>query len=149
MKPAFFQITLKLFLLDQKKRLLVLRDTKSQLGDFPGGRLGLSEIYLPWQEVMEREVREELGQDIQYEMLPEPAFCFPHYINSDQCEGLGIAFRGRYISGEIRLSEEHDYAEWIDPKTYSFQSLYKEHMLQAVNTFLKKHYDRSWQTNKP
>lgn len=140
MQPAFFQITLKLFLLDQKGRLLILRDRASGLGDLPGGRLGKGEIRLPWKEVMEREVHEELGSGISWSMVPEPVFCFGHYIQSDQCEGLGLAFTGRFHSGEIILSDEHDFSEWAEPESYPFENLFQDTMLDAVKTFIEGHY---------
>jgi len=133
--PAFFQITLKLFLIDNEGRLLILRDRKSGLGDLPGGRLGKGEIYNSWMDSLNREIIEELGSDIEYTVSEDPIFCFPHYMISDQCEGLGIAYTGKFIKGSIVLSDEHDYMEWADPESYSFENLYRDHMLDAVLKF--------------
>ena len=136
MIPAFFQITLKAFLLDPDGKLLILRDRASGLGDLPGGRLGRGEIYISWGECLNREIREELGDAIRYELHEEPVFCFPHYMVSDQCEGLGIAFQGKYFDGNISLSDEHDFMEWVNPDEYRFETLFKDHMLDAIYKFL-------------
>jgi hypothetical protein len=57
MTPGFFQISLKLFLM-RGDELLILRDRASKYGDLPGGRLGETEIYLPFPESLGREIRE-------------------------------------------------------------------------------------------
>ena len=136
MNPAFFQITLKLFLMDAEGKLLVLRDRASGLGDLPGGRLGKGEIYNSWTDSIHREIREELGDEIVYSIEKDPLFCFPHFMLSDQCEGLGIAFSGSFTSGNITLSDEHDLMEWADPDRFRFETLFKDHMLQAVLKFI-------------
>lgn len=137
MIPAFFQITLKLFLIDPDGKLLILRDRSSGLGDLPGGRLGRGEIYNSWVDSLKRELHEELGNEFRYSIKEEPLFCFPHFMVSDQCEGLGIAYRGNFLDGIITLSDEHDYQEWVIPEKYAFESLFKDHMLDAVNKFIK------------
>jgi len=137
LKPAFFQITLKLFLLDSSGKLLILRDRASGLGDLPGGRLGKGEIYTAWTQTIQREIREELGSQMSYSVRENPIFCFPHFMLSDQCEGLGIAFQGIYEGGELHLSDEHDYHEWADLKKYNFENLFKDHMLEAVLKFIQ------------
>jgi len=134
--PSFFQITLKLFLIDADQKLLILRDRASGLGDLPGGRMGRGEIYNSWEKCIHREVHEELGDEIKYTIDKEPLFCFPHYMVSDKCEGLGIAYSGIFLEGNIRLSDEHDYLEWVDPDTYRFETLFKDHMLDAVYKFV-------------
>jgi 8-oxo-dGTP pyrophosphatase MutT (NUDIX family) len=114
-----------------------LRDRASGLGDLPGGRLGKGEIYNSWEVSLRREVQEELGSEIQYTINKEPIFCFPHYMVSDQCEGLGIAFQGNFLEGNIILSDEHDYLEWVNTENYHFDFLFKEHMLDAIYKFIK------------
>lgn len=135
MNPAFFQITLKLFLI-KEGQFLVLRDRKSGFGDLPGGRLGEKEIYEPLTTALAREVGEELGDEIQYMVSDEPAFIFPMKMWSGGYEALGIAFVGFYDSGEIDLSDEHDHMEWVDLISYDPADLFSEHMLDAVRKFL-------------
>lgn len=135
MNPAFFQITLKLFLIKEGK-FLVLKDRKSQFGDLPGGRLGEKEIYSPLTEALAREVCEELGDEIEYMVSDEPVFIFPMKMWSGGHEALGISFVGFYESGDIVLSDEHDFMEWVDLLTYDPSLLFSEHMLDAVNKFL-------------
>ena len=137
MTPAFFQITLKLFLINPEGKLLVLRDRASGLGDLPGGRLGKGEIYNSFENCLKREITEELGDAIDYTIQKDPLFCFPHFMVSDQCEGLGIAFQGHFLKGNISLSDEHDFMDWVDRENYVFENLFKDHMLDAVHKFIK------------
>lgn len=136
MTPGFFQITLKVFLIRRadEPEFLVLKDSESQLGDLPGGRLAEQEIEEPFRDSIAREMREELGR-IEYELTEDPLFYFPHRIRNGGYPALGIAFLARYKSGNIELSEEHDSAEWVGVKSYRPEILFTEHLLSAVRRF--------------
>ncbi|MBL8020206.1 MAG: NUDIX hydrolase [Leptospirales bacterium] len=133
MMPGFFQITLKLFLL-RGQEMLILRDRDSQLGDLPGGRISADEIYQPFARSLAREIQEELG-DIAYNLEPDPIFLFPHRIQNGNHPALGIAFMASFKSGNIVLSDEHDWMAWVDVQTYIPAPLFKEHLLDAVVQF--------------
>ena len=135
MKPAAFEITLKVFLV-RGNEFLALRDRNTGSGDLPGGRLAKGEIYRPWSEQMTRELREELGPEIRFELLDgDPLFVFPHLIEESGSEALGMAFRARYIAGPIRLSAEHDHFEWASIRNFEAGSLYRAHLADAVRRF--------------
>ena len=133
MTPGFFQISLKLFLM-RGDELLILRDRASKYGDLPGGRLGETEIYLPFPESLGREIREELGESVRYSLNPEPLFVFPHKMIAGH-EALGIAFIGRYEGGEIELSEEHGQMKWENVRSFDPRSVFFAHLLDAVLRF--------------
>lgn len=135
MTPALFEITLKVFLL-RDREFLALRDRKTGSGDLPGGRLSKGEIYRPWSEQVRRELHEELGDELVFELLDkDPLFIFPHFIEESGSEALGMAFRARYISGSIQLSAEHDYFEWVAMRSFEAGSLFKAHLAEAVRRF--------------
>lgn len=133
--PGSFQITLKLFLL-REERFLVLEDSATGEGDLPGGRLNCGELYQPFEHSLAREVLEELGP-IQYRLLADPVFIFPHFVAKDQKEALGIAFLGEYLDGEIHLSAEHNEFAWasVDNPPDGF---FVSYMKAAVQTFLSR-----------
>ncbi|MCE9598175.1 MAG: NUDIX hydrolase [Spirochaetia bacterium] len=133
MTPGFFQITLKLFLL-RGEEMLILRDRDSKLGDLPGGRLSAEEIYLPFSKPLAREIEEELGT-LTYDLNPEPAFLFPHRIQNGNHPALGIAFIADYKTGRVQLSDEHDWMDWVNVRTFTPAPFFKEHLLDAVVRF--------------
>jgi 8-oxo-dGTP diphosphatase len=137
MTPGFFQITLKVFLLRNGptgREFLVLKDKDSQMGDLPGGRLSESEIDEPFSRAIAREMREELGH-LSYRLEEKPLFYFAHRIRNGGYPALGIAFAAEYETGEVTLSEEHDWMSWENVQTYKPEPLFQEHMLSAVLQF--------------
>ncbi len=113
----------------------MLRDRITGHGDLPGGRFGIGEIYKPWKESIDRELKEELGADILYRIDEEPLFVFPHRIESGGHEALGIAYHADYQGGEIVISDEHDVFSWVSIKDYDPALHFIEHMLEAVLRF--------------
>jgi len=137
MEPGSFQITLKVFL-EKDGEFLVLRDRDSGTGDLPGGRLGRDEFYEPWHRALEREFREELGEDVRYRLEEEPLFIFPHFVIKDQTEALGVAYRARYLGGKIVLSEEHDQMSWEKTDAYNPDGFFPPTLAAAVRRRLQE-----------
>ncbi|MEQ9366761.1 MAG: NUDIX domain-containing protein [Leptospirales bacterium] len=142
MKPALFQITLKVFLCSDD-RFLVLKDAAAQAGDLPGGRFGPGEIYRPWRESVLRELGEELGERIAAaaKVEPDPLFYFPHFVTESGYEALGIAYRARIDNVDhrdaVRLSAEHDWFDWVSINDYQAAPLFVDHLRDAVRRFQK------------
>ncbi|MEQ8352349.1 MAG: NUDIX hydrolase [Leptospiraceae bacterium] len=151
--PGSFQITLKLFLCDLESQieqsstnsgnfinpaeiasLLVLKDRGTGQGDLPGGRLNHDEIYEPFELSLAREVKEELG-DVSCEIYPDPIFIFPHFVEKDQADALGVAYIGRFLRGGIQLSEEHTQYSWRPLEALVPESMFVHTMLAAVQRF--------------
>lgn len=78
------------------------------------------------QVALKREIREEVGLEVK---VGEPFNVF-NFIKDNGDKKIGITFLCDYLSGEIKLSEEHSDWQWIDPfdfkKFDSIQSLYNE-----------------------
>ncbi|MBI3395484.1 MAG: NUDIX domain-containing protein [Spirochaetia bacterium] len=136
MTPGFFQITLKVFLHDGS-RIIVLRDKESQEGDLPGGRISKEEIYKPWTESIEREIKEELGPDVKVALHPEPLFILPHWIKSGGHEAVAIFFRADFKGGNIQLSDEHDRMAWVDLASFDASTWFSDHLLAGVERYQK------------
>jgi 8-oxo-dGTP diphosphatase len=137
-KHGFFQITQKLFL-RKDNFLLVMKDRKSQCGDLPGGRLHQDEFFENWLHSLERELIEEMGDRAIIEVFPEPIFIAKHNVQEGNHPCVIVAYQGLWKGGEIILSEEHDYMEWVDVNTYKPSPLFKDYMLKAVEKYLGKH----------
>ena len=135
-KNGLFQLTQKLFLRD-KDHLLVLRDKKSGTGDLPGGRMTEGEFFGDWRISLMREIEEELGTSLTLEIDPEPVFTKKHRVEEGNFPCIILAYRANFLTGEIRLSDEHDYFEWVDLKTYNPKILFSAYMLDAVEFYIQ------------
>jgi len=116
---ATFLASFKLILKNGKK-LLILRESATGFLDLPGGRIEKNETRLPIKELFKREINEELGESVKYEIL-KPAFQYRRYDKFRKIYALMNAYEGRYLSGNIKLSSEHDKYEWVDPRRYNLK----------------------------
>jgi 8-oxo-dGTP diphosphatase len=133
-----FQITQKVFLRDGEK-LLVMRDKKSGCGDLPGGRMNEDEFFQNWKTSIERELFEELGPEVKYELEDKPFLVHPHRVILDDHPCIILGYRAKYLSGNIIMSDEHDYMNWVNPKDFDMSSLFSEYMLEALNIYKKEY----------
>jgi len=137
-KQAVFQISLKVLLHNGDKVLL----TRAQEGDIdlPGGRIDAGEENMSFGDVILREVREELGESVKFRLGP---VLFVHHIGYTKEDGwvLNIVFDAEYISGDIKLSEEHMSYEWVDRKSYKvLREDFPQKDQEKYETF-KKYFD--------
>lgn len=109
--PAHYQASLKL-LLRKEDEFLLLQDTYKSLLDLPGGRINADEFSVPIEEILRREVTEELGSEITYE-IKEPLFQFRRFHTPSNMPVLLTVYEGIYTSGEIILSDEHESYQWV------------------------------------
>ena len=118
---ATFLASFKLILKNGKK-LLILRESATGFLDLPGGRIEKNETKLPIKKLFKREINEELGGSVKYEIL-KPAFQYRRYDKFRKIYVLVNAYEGRYFSGNIKLSSEHDKYkyEWVDPRRYNLK----------------------------
>lgn len=118
---ALFWVGQKAFI-EKDGKLLVLHDPKEGL-DFPGGKIqegeAVSGDYLSLVSALKREVLEEVGLAIE---VGEPfAVGYQEFSPNHKNYGHGVyltAFRCKYVSGEIALSNEHDNWRWVDETDY-------------------------------
>ena len=61
-------------------------------------------------EAVHREAREETGLEVE---LLGVVDTFHYYRGATREEAIGIAFHCRAVGGQLRLSPEHDAAEWV------------------------------------
>ena len=73
LKYVFYEISIKLLLHHQGK-VLILRTRKNDI-DLPGGRIEKGEERAPLKKLTEREIKEELGTDVRYN-IKEPLFWY-------------------------------------------------------------------------
>ena len=119
MKYATFNASFKL-ILRKGDKILMLTESATGFLDLPGGRIEKNEIGLPLKDLFKREIAEELGKAVKYEILG-PAIQYRRYNRYTKMHALITAYEAKYLSGEIKLSSEHNKYEWVDPKTYNLK----------------------------
>lgn len=119
---ASYHIGLKLLLSrgSTGREFLFLTTAPNGRIDLPGGRIDKSEHYTPLEEILEREVREELGDSIRYK-LGKPLFQFRRHFENKGFRVFITVYEAEFLSGEIRLSDEHSRYEWVNPKNVTFK----------------------------
>ncbi len=120
-EDALFCVGQKAFI-EKDGKVLVLFDPKEGL-DYPGGKIqedeakdgDASSLVL----ALQREVREETGLEIEvfnpfavwYHEFPKSHRNYPKVVYL-------VAFKCKYVSGNVSLSDEHDNFRWVDKNDY-------------------------------
>lgn len=118
---ALFCVGQKAFI-EKDGKVLVLFDPTEGL-DFPGGKIQEGEArdgdVLSLLNALKREVREESNLDIEvFDPFAVWYHEFPlHHRNAGKVVYL-IAFKCKYVSGEVTLSGEHNNFKWVDKNDY-------------------------------
>ncbi|MFA6524837.1 MAG: NUDIX domain-containing protein [Patescibacteria group bacterium] len=143
----YYHVSLKLILKNNKDEVLVLgSDPKgSLLGkyDLPGGRIDESEFAVPYEQIIRREVAEEIG-DIDVTINPRPVAIGRHLIpagmtsENKEIHIMYIFFEARMISGDIKLSSEHNGYKWINLDENDPTELFTSGILDGINMYLNK-----------
>lgn len=119
---ALFCIGQKAFI-EKDGKVLVLNDPLENL-DFPGGKIQEGEAIEGEKDslfkALQREVKEETDLEIE---VGDPFTVWYHEFNNKDHRNYGkvvylVGFKCKYISGEIKLSDEHDNFKWVDKNNY-------------------------------
>lgn len=112
---ALFQVAVKTIL--RKDDEILVLTTPDGYVDFPGGRMDTSEIDMPLAEVLKREVREELGPQVMFEINHLAFVAKRQYDKLGETHRImAIYFDTTYVEGEFVLSDEHVVFEWKKPE---------------------------------
>jgi len=112
---ANYHVGLKI-LLRKDNDFFFLRTPSGKHFDLPGGRIDNVEHNIPLAEIIEREVGEELGEEIKYK-IGKPIFQFRRHFEDNGQHIFLTVYEAEYLSGDIQLSSEHSKYEWLNPKT--------------------------------
>lgn len=115
-EDAQFYVGQKAFI-QKGDEVLVLGDPHEGL-DYPGGKIQEGETSIV--ESLKREVREETGLEIE---VGEPFATWTNtFPPSHRLAGKKVylvGYRCNYVSGEIKLSDEHDKYRWVNSTNYN------------------------------
>lgn len=133
---AHYHVGLKI-LLKKDDKILFLKSSTRKLFDLPGGRIDDIEYNTPLEEILDREIKEELGEDVKYK-LGQPVFQFRRFFPRKNWKIFLTVYEAEYVSGKIQISDEHSEYLWINPKEYEFKE--SEFMSQEEYLAFKKYF---------
>ncbi len=120
LKPDTYHVAIKAFT-RKGDDILVCLDRLSGTWDLPGGRIGIGEFDISLEEILNREITEELGPEFRCKNNG-PVGIFRHRRPEISAEDkhevriLMIGFELEYLGGEITLSDEHTEYRWVKPE---------------------------------
>ena len=108
--------------------------------DFPGGRIDPDEFNTPYEDIIKRELGEEIGAGVKYKLSLKPAsFARHHYFSERQNKDIRILllfFEADYLGGEIKISPEHTGSDWLDLKNIDINKYFIEGCLEVVQRYI-------------
>lgn len=142
----FYQISLKVILKNKQGQVLILKDTENGkfIGryDFPGGRIDVDEFTSPFEEIIKREMAEEVG-NVQYKLYPFPVAIardgppIPDDVPEKGDRVLYVIFEADYLEGDIVISQEHTAYKWADLTKEKLEEIFTPEFLQGVIMYLR------------
>jgi len=104
-----FEVAMKAFI-EKDGKLLILRERIGGLWELPGGRIEIGEVGMKLEDILRREIDEELGSACQV-TIGKPFYSWIRPWPLPRKEYVFLTgFRCKHEGGDITLSEEHD--EW-------------------------------------
>lgn len=142
-KDTYF-IAVKVFLVDDADRLLIIKDIFDDGWDIPGGRLRKIDFDMVLEEVVKRKMEEELGSQVKYD-LGKPIVFIRHERQEilpsgekEQRRIFAIGYQAKYLSGEIKLGEYLKDYKWVALDTFAPEDYLIGGWLKGVKEFQAK-----------
>jgi 8-oxo-dGTP pyrophosphatase MutT (NUDIX family) len=131
---------------NEKGEILGLKnpDTSGLAGyyDLPGGRIDIDEADKPYEEIIRREIREELGTEVEYEFEKYPIATGRHIYFSKKLGRMSyilmVMFRAKYLGGDIHISDEHIDYKWIDLEKEPADKYFTKGFLDGVQQYMQR-----------
>jgi len=138
-KAAYF-IAAKALIRDGDK-LLITHDIFGEW-DIPGGRIKNDEFNKPFESVLERKIKEELGNNIQYKIGQPKVFFKVERVEAGtniKAQIFAVGYEAAYLGGEIVLGEHHDEYRWVNVADFQPETLFDGGWLTGLQQYLGQH----------
>ena len=101
--------------------------------DLPGGRIEDTEFTTPFQSIIRREVREELGADLHIELSDMPVAVGRHR-SRDGVSVLYVFFEAVVDNPNVslKISDEHTGISWLDLSTTPLETVFLSGILEGM-----------------
>ncbi len=141
-----YQISLKLILKNDKDEILILNairgGTFEGFYDLPGGRIDVDEFRVDFEDILRREVKEELGA-IEIDITSSTPVSMGRHLIPANLSSIGIEvhvlylfFEGQYLSGNIKISEEHLGYKWVNLNDIALEEYFNSGILEGVKKYV-------------
>lgn len=143
-----YQISLKLLIKNSQNEVLLLKvENHSKYNgfyDFPGGRINEDEFETDVLEILNREVKEEIGQDLKFLLLQNNPLAYGRHEDFSRTYNKNVRyfyllFEAEYLSGEVKISNEHVKFVWM-PYDYikdNLEKLFVSGLLECAQMYFK------------
>ncbi|MFA6321997.1 MAG: hypothetical protein WCX71_00785 [Candidatus Buchananbacteria bacterium] len=114
--PQTFMVSLKILLRNKKGECLIMASPDLAVSfkncyDLPGGRINDNEVETPFIKLIDREIKEEVGENIKYKLRKDPVALTKYRFKNGDC-ALYVLFEAKYLNGTIKISGEHTSFCW-------------------------------------
>ena len=148
---ALFFVSLKIILRNHDGSILLLKlpPTSAMAGyyDLPGGRIRRGEEKIPFQDIIAREIREEIG-NITFQLHEIPVATSRHFYVSQKTlkeqNLFWIFFEAQYLDGKIEVSNEHTKSEWVKITKENVDEYFIKGVLEGMWSYLHKKFHTAW-----
>lgn len=144
-EKGWYQVSLKVIMKNKKGEILGLKaiDRSSYRGyyDFPGGRIDADEFQLPFEEIIRRELKEEIGE-VSYKLNPRPAALGRHIIpaqlssSKKDIQVIYIFYEAEYLRGEVVVNYEHIDSQWLRVSPDNLKKYFISGILEGMRIYL-------------
>ena len=138
-----FHVSQKLFFINEKQEILILKDAHTTYYDFPGGRLNKDEFTVPLLHSLQREVEEELGRDVMLTICDGVVAVARDSLWNKILKRLDdkrhvflLFYEGEYEGGEIILSDEHESYKWVKIATFNPIGMFKHGIEETARAYI-------------
>lgn len=138
--PQNFMISLKLLMKNKNNEYLLLKSPNDMPGwfgkyDLVGGRINDNEINIDFHKLIDREVKEEIGKKIKYKLRKDPVALGKYQFKDGRCI-LYILFEAKYLSGKIKISNEHVDYIWTKLNSKNAHKYFHKKFTKLFKTYL-------------
>lgn len=143
-----FHVGLKIILKNKKGEILGLKmpDSSSMKGyyDLLGGRIGEEELKKPFEEIIRREIVEEIGPDVKYTLNEIPVAIarhsyFSRLLQKDQYI-FWVFFEAVYKGGGIKISSEHKEYSLLKVNKKNLKKYFVRGLLEGMTHYVFKKF---------
>lgn len=137
-KDVYF-VAAKALIRDGEK-LLVTHDVFGDW-DIPGGRIKKDEFEKPFEAVLDRKIREELGDDIQYEVGEPKVFFKVERVEAGidtKVRIFAVGYEVTYLRGAITLGDHHDEYRWVNVNEFNPDELFTGGWAKGLREYLSR-----------
>src|SRR3989344_1152705 len=138
-KDLYF-VAVKVFM-EKDGKLLIMKDNFG-VWDLPWGRIKPDEFETPMEDIVKRKMKEELGENIEYEIGKPVVFMrherVEHAPGNPTVRIFAVGYEGKLFDGEIKLSPRHTEFLWVDPKGFKPEDYFQGGWLKGVQEYLAK-----------